>query len=62
MNDAIRCKECNAEIKFIRTIKGKQMPVDAKPIKGITETGVMISVYTPHWATCSNPNKFRKEK
>ncbi len=28
-----RCKSCGAEIVFIGTASGKQMPVNAKPIK-----------------------------
>ncbi|MBI1926937.1 hypothetical protein HYR99_22170 [Candidatus Poribacteria bacterium] len=54
------CKACNAEIKWIRTEKGKQMPVDAKPITVITELGKTIRAYVPHWASCPGAETFRK--
>ena len=34
-----QCKACDAEIRFIRTEQGRKMPVDAKPITGITSLG-----------------------
>ena len=37
-----RCKSCKAEIKFIRTEKGRDMPVDIKPITVITSLGKII--------------------
>ena len=38
-----RCKSCHAEIKFIRTEKGRVMPVDIKPVTVITSFGKTIS-------------------
>lgn len=55
-----QCKACGAEIKWIRTERGKQMPVDIKPITVITELGKTIRAYTPHWASCHGAEMFRK--
>jgi hypothetical protein len=33
----IPCRACGAPLRFIKTDKGKTMPVDAKPIKFIPE-------------------------
>ena len=46
-----RCKGCGAEITFIKTKRGKSMPVDEKPVpyykgdkdKIVTEDGDVIS-------------------
>lgn len=57
-----QCKACNAEIKFIRTEKGRQMPVDVKPITVITELGKTIRAYQPHWASCPGADQFKKSK
>lgn len=55
-----KCKACQQDIRFIRTEKGRQMPVDAKPITVITELGKTIRAYTPHWSTCPAAETFRK--
>ena len=55
-----QCKACGASLKWIRTEKGKQMPVDAKPITVITELGKTIRAYTPHWSQCPGAEHFRK--
>ena len=54
------CKACGAEIKFIRTENGRQMPVDIKPITVITSLGKTIKAWTPHWASCPKAEKFRR--
>jgi len=43
-----KCNGCAAQIYWVKTEKGKFMPCD--------EDG------TPHWATCPNAKKFKKEK
>jgi len=55
-----RCKSCQQEIKFIRTEKGRNMPVDIKPITVITSLGKTIKAWTPHWASCSDASKHRR--
>ena len=41
-----KCKGCGAKIFWIKTQKGKYMPVDPDG--------------TPHWATCPVANDFKK--
>ena len=55
-----RCKSCDAEIKFIRTEKGRAMPVDIKAITVITSLGKTIKAFTPHWVSCSDASKHRR--
>ena len=57
----VHCKACEAEIKFIRTEKGRNMPVDTKPITVITSLGKTIKGFIPHWANCPGANQFRKK-
>ena len=56
------CKGCGVYIEWIRTKKGKNMPVEPDPINIITEEGETIEGFIPHWATCSSPNQFRKNE
>ncbi len=57
-----RCKSCDAEIRFIRTEKGRAMPVDIKPITVITSLGKTIKAFTPHWGDCPGGEHFKKQK
>lgn len=65
------CKACKAEIVWIKTDTGKNMPLDAEPEKmyvrfdvevvGRTVPGwKMVNAYRPHWGTCPQADKFRK--
>ena len=40
-----RCKSCDAEIRFIRTEKGRNMPVDIKPVTVIMSLGKTIKAF-----------------
>ncbi len=55
------CKECKAQIRWIKTKNLKWMPVDPKLTTIITLEGETIGGYSPHWATCPNANSFRKK-
>ena len=55
-----RCESCDAEIKFIRTEKGRAMPVDINSVTVITSLGKTIKAFTPHWASCSDASKHRR--
>jgi len=61
-----KCRACGQEILFVKMESGKSMPVDAKPVKMVQVfddgIGYMVSVYNPHWATCTQASKFRKPK
>ena len=54
------CKKCKAKIRWIKTKKGKWMPVDSKEITIVTIVGEIQKGYIPHWATCPNAEEFRK--
>jgi hypothetical protein len=48
-------------MKFIKTKSGKFMPVNARPVKVVTEDGDVIIAYTPYWGNCADQNLFRKK-
>ncbi len=54
------CKKCLKPIHFIKMKSGKSMPVDPAPIRTVIEEGRVITGYYPHWATCTDPETFRK--
>jgi hypothetical protein len=56
-----RCNACGAEIRFIRTEKGRQMPVEPKPITVITSLGKTIQAFVPHWTTCPGASQHRQK-
>lgn len=56
----MKCRKCNTDIKFIKTEKGKNMPVDSRLVTIVTEDGKVVKGYIPHWATCSDPDYFRR--
>ena len=44
---------------------GRNMPVDDEPIKVIvhdTHGGRVVDGFIPHWVTCTEPEKYRKQK
>lgn len=54
------CKACGAEIAWIKTTKGRSMPVDARPkITVVTDGGETVTGRTPHWATCPAAERFK---
>ena len=60
-----KCKGCGQEIQWVMMASGAKMPVDAKPVKMIQVKegiGTPISVYTPHWATCPQADKFKTKQ
>lgn len=77
-NEIIKCKSCGADIKFIKTFKGKWLPVNPTPLEMEIAMGGKILVldsghilsdkynkikgYVAHWTTCPNAEEFRKKK
>ena len=68
-----RCKDCDAEIRFIQMRSGKYMPVNAEDHVCqpgelvVTSLGTTSGVqgtrgYIPHWHTCPAAATFRKAK
>jgi hypothetical protein len=64
-----QCTECKANISFVRTAKDKWMPVDAgslseEDLEDIHSDKIIYyrKDHTSHFATCTNPKKFRRVK
>jgi len=65
------CKSCKAKILWVKTINGKNMPVDKKPVTVFIgqpdpedpsqSVYYMAKGYVPHWATCPSANNHRKK-
>ena len=63
------CKGCGASIIWIKTKKGKNMPIDAKPVKAYIKSEdaqvdlyTMVDVHLTHWGTCPKSRAFKKKK
>ncbi len=65
MREAI-CKGCKANIVWFKTVRGKNIPADAKGetriIINAEGQAVMAKTFMPHHATCPEVDQFRKEK
>ena len=55
-------KGCGAEIYFIRTERGRAMPVETRIATVVTEAGATVRGYPPHWDRCPARETFRKKK
>lgn len=60
------CKGCGLPIRWIKTARNKNMPLDATPTKAVVvrhidgqEVGELVDTYRPHWATCVNASDFK---
>ncbi len=60
----VPCSGCKAPIIWMKTIRGKNMPVDAKGEQRIAldddGRAVMVQTWMPHWATCPKAKDFKK--
>jgi len=54
------CKGCGAEIGWIKTPKGRNMPVNPKKVPFMMADGTLRWGYVPHWATCPKAQDFKK--
>ena len=64
--DVVPCRACGADIVFVKTKNGKQMPVNVmpteKPFRG-PNAGELMFVYgehQSHFQTCPEAPRFRK--
>ena len=55
----VKCKSCGADIVFLRTKKGSQMPVDAGTVEH-DDYQFDYKKHTSHFSTCPNADKHRK--
>lgn len=59
---ATECQSCQAEIVFLKTGKGKSIPVDAETVTEGDELFEPKSGHVAHFATCDDPDRFRRER
>jgi hypothetical protein len=52
---------CRARVFWIKTAKGKDMPVDCSVEGGFEPQGVSDGQGIAHWATCSDTERFRRK-
>lgn len=66
-----RCRSCDAPIVWITTVRGKRMPVDVGTLRrgiqiiphdGSYRAAQVVTMATPHWATCPNADQHRRER
>lgn len=62
VSEPTKCKTCEAWIRWVRSAKsGKPIPLNAPRVPFITERGLVIYGYVPHWATCPDADKHRRD-
>jgi hypothetical protein len=58
-----KCKECEAEIRWLEMESGKMMPCEEKQseliLVGPTGKGKLLFGYKPHWAQCPAAKLFK---
>lgn len=57
-----KCRSCGAAILWMKTKKGKNIPVDWDIRFIDDELFSMPAGHVAHWSTCKNPEPFRREK
>lgn len=56
------CRSCGKEIVFLKTKKGKSIPVNAETIQGKETMFDVAKGHVPHFSDCPEAGKWRKEK
>jgi len=56
------CRSCGAEITWMKTSGGKNIPVDAETVEDEGATIFDPDTMTTHFETCPDADKFRKKK
>ena len=59
---ALECLTCGREIVFIEISDGKKLAVDTPGKVWVKEDGEVMTLYRPHWSSCSDPVSFRGSK
>jgi hypothetical protein len=55
-----RGENCGRRIKWVRTERGKLVPVDPKEVTIVTALGRYVKGWIPHHATCPDAGEFRR--
>ena len=61
VEETMKCKSCGKEITFLRTDKGKAIPVDKDTVNAADEY-FDRDRHVTHFRTCPEAGKFRKVK
>jgi hypothetical protein len=61
VEETMKCKSCGKEITFLRTDKGKAIPVDKDTVDAADEY-FDRDRHVTHFRTCPNTKDFRKSK
>lgn len=57
-----KCKACGADITWMKTEAGKNIPVDTDTVGDFGADVFDKETMTAHWATCPDADKFRRKK
>jgi hypothetical protein len=57
-----RCSSCRAQIVWLKTAAGKNMPVDADTVKPEDTEFDADSDHVSHFATCPNAQQHRRQR
>ncbi len=60
--DISKCRACGAALLWMKTKKGRNIPVDWDVRYVDDEEFSMVAGHISHFSTCSDPDKFRKPK
>lgn len=58
----VRCSSCRARIIWLKTSKGKNMPVDADSVRPEHAEFDTSLGHVSHFSTCPNANQHRKAR
>lgn len=56
------CRGCGVYIEWVKTTKGKWMPVDPALVTVVTKDGDTVRGYIPHWSTCPKAAAFKTKR
>ncbi len=59
---ATDCKSCGADIVWMKTMKGKNIPVDAETVGDMEAEIFDPDTMETHFSTCPDSNSWRKKK
>ena len=57
----VLCTSCGAQMIFLSTNTGRRMPVNADTVSP-EDTEFDPTRHKSHFASCTNPNKYRKKR
>jgi hypothetical protein len=56
----VQCSACRADIVWIRTVKGRKSPCNARRLSVTTPEGKTVTGYESHYSTCPKAGEFRR--